>query len=216
MLEKPSLGKEPFTERLLLKLCNTRIVHGLPIFGYDKSMDRVEAALSLIRLHDPLRYRRLLQDVRRIWLRPLIGALGRFHPSTWTCAIDNRFVLEDETTVEMLASVIVHEATHARLWRRGIQYDERIRKRVELACVRQELAFSAKLPNGSTASEQAERRFVHTQELDLSDDARRDRFGYHLEQVSLDIGLPRWVVRLLMTNWYRRRKLARMMSLPSE
>ncbi|MEP9387849.1 hypothetical protein [Mesorhizobium sp. KR9-304] len=208
------MEKEPFTERLLLKLCDTRVVDGLLIVGYGKSMDRVESALSLIRLHHPLRYQRLLQDVRRVWLRPLIGASGRFHQSTWTCEIDNHFVVEDGTTTEMVASVIVHEATHARLWRRGISYDERIRKRVELVCVRQELAFSAKLPNGSTIREQAESRLAYTQQLDLSNEAKRDRFGDHLEKASLDIGLPRWVVRLLMARWHRRRESARRKRLP--
>ena len=49
---------------------------------------------------------------------------------------------------ELIASVIVHEATHARLMRCGIGYEEELRARVEKVCLRRELAFAAKLPNG--------------------------------------------------------------------
>jgi len=40
---------------------------------------------------------------------------------------------------------------------RGIGYDEDIRARVERVCIRRELAFAAKLPNGEQVRQQAER-----------------------------------------------------------
>ena len=63
------------------------------------------------------------------------------------CVIDERFVVDEGTTPEMIASVIVHEATHARLFRMGIGYEEGRRARVEQVCLRRELAFAAKLPD---------------------------------------------------------------------
>jgi hypothetical protein len=65
------------------------------------------------------------------------------------CVLDERYVLSETTTLEQIALTIIHEATHARLERCGIDYDEKLRQRIEAVCLRREFAFVAKLPNGA-------------------------------------------------------------------
>jgi hypothetical protein len=68
-----------------------------------------------------------------------------------------RFVLLETTTLEEIASTIVHEATHARLERWGISYDEKQRSRVEAICLRRELNVAASLPHSEPLREQIAR-----------------------------------------------------------
>lgn len=78
-----------------------------------------------------------------VWLLP--GHLGCFDEKARASIIDRRFVLGSTTNPAMIASVIVHEACHARLWSLGIDYPEDRRIRIETLCKRQELSFAAKL-----------------------------------------------------------------------
>jgi hypothetical protein len=43
-----------------------------------------------------------------------------------------KYVLSSETAVTDVASTLVHEAQHARLWRLGFSYEEMERARIEL------------------------------------------------------------------------------------
>ncbi|WP_353644585.1 hypothetical protein [Mesorhizobium sp. WSM2239] len=195
-----------------MKQCDSRTIDGLPILSpYKKAMDRVDAGLSLIRLHDPVRYRRLTRDLKRIWLRHLPGCIGRFDPPSWTCELDSRFVQDNETTTEMVAALIVHEATHARLWRHGIRYEENIRFDVEGVCIRREIAFSAKLPEGGLVRQRAARKLDALSNMDLSDAAKRKRLRERMEGTLRGIGMPQWIVKLLLDygDWLHHRRLAR-------
>ena len=200
-----------FLERMLLKLYDNREIDGLPIFGSLEEIERVDAALSVIRLHDPVRYRRLTRDLERIWVRRLPASLGQFDHPSWTCALDRRFVQDGETAIQMIATTIVHEATHARLHRRGIGYDEDIRVDVEEICVRREIAFSAKLPDGALVREQAERTLHALPDMDLSSAAYTDRLREWVEHTLRDIGMPKLIVRVIIIHgdWLHRRRLAR-------
>jgi hypothetical protein len=122
-------------------------------------LDRVEEALRLIKTHDPVRYARLLRDLDRIWVTLLPTSLGEFSDALNACKVDERFVLAESSTPEMIAATIVHEATHARLMHRGIGYEgEAFRARVERVCFRRERAFAAKLPDGTEIRTQADSR----------------------------------------------------------
>jgi len=144
----------------MLWLSSGKRIDGLWVGTYFQTnaepvMRRIEEALRLIKVHDPRRYDRLRKDLTRIWVRLVPGALARYVPVLETCEVDERFVLAETSSPELIAAAIVHEATHARLWRRGIGYDEGLRARVEAACFRRELAFAAKLPNAERVRELA-------------------------------------------------------------
>jgi hypothetical protein len=68
--------------------------------------------------------------------------LGDYQPEIRTCRLDKRFVLHDVVDPELIAAVIVHEATHARLHRLGVAYAEQQRPRIDAICVRRENAPS--------------------------------------------------------------------------
>jgi hypothetical protein len=160
---------------------------------------RVEEALTLIKAYDRRRYNRLLRDVERIWVRDDLGPdrVAQFDPALWACELDDWLVLS--ATTEELAATIVHEATHARLWRSGIGYDERLRPRVEAACFRRELAFAAKLPNGDELREDAERR-LRIPDAYWSDAAllerTLERFTHYIRRLR-ELQAPDWLVRAM-------------------
>jgi len=114
-----------------------------------------------------------------------------------TCELDERFVLAETSSPDLVAAAIVHEATHARLWRRGIGYDEMLRARVEAACFRRELAFAARLPNGERVREQA-RDALAMSPAAWTDNAERDRDVDGSTEVLHHLGAPNWLVRALI------------------
>jgi hypothetical protein len=148
--------------RLMLRWSLSRQVDGLWIGSFDDKeaaeadLDRVEAALNLIKTYDPQRYRRLLRDLDRVWVLPIAEGLASFNCSIWACNLDPRHVRDEAKSPERIAASIVHEATHARLRRCGIGYPQELRTRVEAVCFRRERAFAARLPNGEPIREQAD------------------------------------------------------------
>lgn len=200
--------RAPFATRAMLWLSTGKRVDGLWIGTYFQTnaevvMQRLEAALDLIKASDPRRYGRIVRDLDRVWVRLVPGTIGHFDASLRACVIDERFVLRDTTTPEMIAITIVHEATHARLDRCGIAYEEAARPRIEQICFRRELAFVRRLPNG-----EAVRDWV-AQSTQLAPDTwtnasleKTDVDGS--EQVLQHLGYPAWLTRAIMA--VRRRR----------
>lgn len=189
-------------DRVMMWLSTSRRIDGLWVGTYSNAgqvMPRVEEALALIKTRDPLRYRRILKDVGRVWVNLTPGVAARFKFGIRTCELDERFVLAETSSPEAIAAVIVHEATHARLEHRGIGYDERIRGRVEGVCARRELAFAKLLPDGEQAREAAEARLA----LPLAtwtDAAGLERNLQASLEILRDRGAPSWMIR-----WAERR-----------
>jgi predicted SprT family Zn-dependent metalloprotease len=164
------------------------------VFWKNKEIEfrRVEEALGLIKKYDQLRYNRLMHDLERIWVVPLSGAVGAFDTSTGSCKLDPRIVLAEPP--ETIAAVIVHEATHARLHRCGIRYEEDERGRVEAACIRRELAFAAKLPGGEWVREQAARYLESCANPEhWSDASISERHLNAAVQTLRYVGFPDWL-----------------------
>jgi hypothetical protein len=88
-------------------------------------------------------------ELKRIWVTLLFYGLGQYKHSLKACILDERYVADSATTVERIATTIVHEATHARLERCGIEYKQELRTRIEAICFRRELAFAARLTSRS-------------------------------------------------------------------
>jgi hypothetical protein len=161
---------------------------------------RVEAALCLTKTHDQLRYNRLVRDLERVWVRLLPDGLGSFNELLAACELDARFVGGETSSLEVIAAAIVHEATHARLMRRGIDYQEGLRARVEAICLRREKAFAAKLPNGEEVRERAERtlQLCATQDY-WTDVAFNERYLAGAMGALKHLGVPDWIGRTLLT-----------------
>jgi hypothetical protein len=67
----------------------------------------------------------------------------------------DEFVFDPDTSIEELASTLVHEAQHARLFRLEFEYNESIRGRIEALCFRSERLFGSRIPNGNKIIEDA-------------------------------------------------------------
>ena len=161
-LPKLPTSRPSITDRLVLRLCKARSIDGLwvgTVRGADAELilRRVEEALRLIKLYDPLQYARVIHSLDRVLVEVLPDASACFQRSLQACVLDERFVLAATSTPELLATTIVHEATHARLDRWGINYDEKERARIEAVCLRRELAFTAKLPQGKPLQDEITR-----------------------------------------------------------
>jgi hypothetical protein len=149
---KPPPVRPRLLDRISLAMSKSRRVDRLWIGSFVRStehLSRVEDALALIKQYSPLDYARIIRELERIWVAPVVHDLAHYERSLDACVLDQRFVANPATTVERLAAVIVHEATHARLARCGIEYKQEQRTRHEAVCGRRELAFVARLPNSA-------------------------------------------------------------------
>ena len=156
-------SRATLADRFALWFSKGTRVDGLWIGGFfvDKSspaFSRVEEALHLIKTYDKICYSHLIRDLDRIWVMLLPSSRGSYIHALRACKLDERFLTSDKTRPDIVASVIVHEATHARLLACGIGYGEDIRARVERVCIARQLAFAAKLPNGQEVRTEADRK----------------------------------------------------------
>jgi len=175
----------------------------------DKGADKIVEALGLIRDFDPVRYKHMLRDVRQILVTTLPSSVAQWAVASQACELDERYLVHEDTTSERVASSIVHEATHARLMRCGIGYEEALRDRVEQVCLRREIAFAARLPTGRGRLEDVEATLAAMP--DLSDEAMTERYLDGVRDALLYNNLPRWFVGLVMSygRWQHRRRFAR-------
>jgi hypothetical protein len=157
-------------------------------------LDRVEGALHLIRDCDPLNYSRVLKYLDRIWVRLIPSAQAHYERQLNACVFDERFVLSE--TAEEIASTIIHEATHARLERWGITYDEKIRRRIEAICIRRQLDFVSKLSGGEKLREDLSAALNWC--FEDHDYFSAARFSERNDQGNIELlrhlGMPNWFV----------------------
>jgi len=135
--------------RALLAMSWKKVSHGIiiadfTIDGTDSPLGaRVEEALDMLERVDPRRARIVSRELSVIAVSVAEGPA--FWPHAIACVMPSHYVQAEG--VDGLAIAIVHEATHARLWRRGFRYEPEIRGRIERACVREEIRFARRLPD---------------------------------------------------------------------
>jgi hypothetical protein len=113
--------------------------------GGDHDMiPKVVSAINLIAETDPRRFARLQQDIRRIVIVPIAGARGAYVLRSRACYLDAATVSQFSSTT--LTTLIVHEATHARIEHAGVRQWPDRKLRYERICVRAEIAFAERLP----------------------------------------------------------------------
>jgi hypothetical protein len=163
----------------------------------EKAFERVCGALDAIKGAAPLWNRRVQRDIDRIVVTVLTsGAAAQYVSDINACEIDERFMLSDQCTRELAASVIIHESTHARLHHLGFTYSDDKRHRMEDICQRRELAFAAALADGAVIRESVEHRKSHPWDLSHNGFARRRKSG---EKEALRyMGAPEWLIRSVL------------------
>ena len=174
-----------------------------------QSLRLVEDALQLIKRYDPLNYLLVTRNLDRIWVRLIPSAEAHYERTLNACVLDKRYLHKEGMTLERIASTIVHEATHARLEKWGIIYEEESRYRIEAICLRRELSFLAKLPDSDSLQEE----ITHTLEWCatdrdyLSNTGFRDRDEEGQVELLRYLKAPDWIVRWAV--WLIQRRRAR-------
>jgi hypothetical protein len=220
--QKPSKDRPSLIDRIQLAASYGRQVDGIWIGSYfaPEHLSRVERALLLVKQHSPLHYSRIIRDLERIWIFLLPSGLAEYKHSLKACVLDKRFVADSAVSLEQIASAIVHEATHAKLERLGIEYDEDQRARIEAICFRRELAFAVRLPDGAQLREDRARDLSWYQaNPDYFRDAQFiERHTDGQVEMLRHIRTPEWLIRAMpalqsIVGWARR--LFRVASRPS-
>jgi hypothetical protein len=195
-----SVTRLSIADRFALWVSKSRVTDGLWIGSAqsdaEPALQRVEAALQLVNRCAPLHYRRVKNNLSRIWVTLVPHGAGCYLHSLNACLLDERVVASETTTLEWIASAIVHEATHARLEKRGIRYDETVRLRIERICIRRELDFVRRLSGVDALQEQI------TQSLDWCRDGNAhytdQNMWQEIDQGHADalrhLGTPEWVI----------------------
>jgi hypothetical protein len=199
---KPPKSRPSLIHRIQLAMSSSRRFDGIWIGGYfaPEQLQRVEDALCLVKRHSPLHYSRIIKDLERIWIHLLPDGLAEYDHSLKACVLDERFFADPATTLERIASAIVHEATHARLERYGIGYGEDQRARVEAICFRRELAFAVRLPDGAELQQEIARYLDwYSANTDYFHDAHViERNTTGVVGALRHIGVPGWLIRTVL------------------
>lgn len=130
----------------------SEIIKGIRIFDpnpetFPNSAKVLSEALELIEQNDPRRFERVKREIRVIVQMPVASG-GSYSCLMRACTLDLRhFPLTEKPKFELvlLAGLIVHEATHGHLFRKGIVHTKRVFRRTETACWKEEVRFAKKL-----------------------------------------------------------------------
>lgn len=149
---------QAFPWRIVMLMSPRTRVGNLEIFDLrsatsasDDYFATIRQALELIQNRQPVRFNRILRDVRRIVVADILGA--EFWPHMRACALSVELLGSGSLTV---ALALVHEATHARLHAARIPYDANSRERIERICVRQEVIFAQQFPDATSLVDEIE------------------------------------------------------------
>lgn len=98
-------------------------------------------ALNLIEESDPIRWSRLSTSVHVVALASQRTLATYFLPLRIS-VIDPKIIdMQSDDGVEWLATVLIHESTHAYLRTKGIPWNNEYRKRIESICVKECICF---------------------------------------------------------------------------
>jgi hypothetical protein len=147
--------------------------------------DKLQSILGLIRDRDSRRWRRISEDLKTIALVP---RGGEYYDASFRA-----YVMDVPTLTHLgipeLSLKVVHEATHARLLKCGLDQRRFDRGRVERLCMNQELAFAARLPNSQALATWVKGRMESRWWDEPALQAR-------LAQQAAGYGIPPWLVRV--------------------
>jgi hypothetical protein len=109
----------------------------------------INQALDLVAAKDPRRYRRIRKNIQFIVHKELVRAFAICRPCEQACFIDLGHTVDRERTkkvsVFLVATSLVHEATHAEIFRRGVAWNRKNAPRMERICVAEETRFAGRV-----------------------------------------------------------------------
>jgi hypothetical protein len=187
--------------RWVFRGAEQRVVDGLPVGirwsqagAAEILLPKLDAALGLIAAYDSRRFERLLRDVEGILVTTVPGVAAKWEERARLVLVSDAYVADAGTSPAHLASTLVHEGTHAWLWRLGFGDEEVWRARVEAICYRSEFAFARRLPQRDVALECELEAALRADPAEWSDAAIRER---KLQAIH-SLGVPRWMARIIV------------------
>lgn len=114
-----------------------RIIDATAIGQECGSEEALYPVLEVLKSHDHRRYSRLARVMPEIVLMPISGA--EYHSRLRSCYLGRDLVTKDPVWV---ASLLVHESTHAYLRSRGCSWTPARYQRIEEICIREQIRFA--------------------------------------------------------------------------
>jgi hypothetical protein len=141
--------------------------------------------------------------IKRLLVGRFPHCVAEWHEAAAVCYLDQGLVTNPQTTAVELASVLVHEAQHARLGRLGVSYTGAHRLRIEKLCVETELDFARRTPEGAALIKRLEHTLDHAGHIW---DPRRlvELRATMVEGFLRDLKAPAWVQRMMLAVIRRR------------
>lgn len=152
--------------------------------------DRIAFALDLLERYDPVQFKRVHDDLSGIFVHhwpTTFGTIAQYQPALRLCNLNAGLLTSMPAGGSVVAAcLIVHEVTHAALYRRGIPIlcgNTSIRTRTERICIKAELAFAHRLP-GAAPLQAALEQQLSAVDTTFSDDAYRLRLKLAIQTLT--------------------------------
>ncbi len=144
---EPSSAAQPAAsvERTSLHGVAVEVINTRPDIATADVLDRLREALDLIAQYQPWRLRHLQRDVRGIRVERF-ACRGAFFPGEQVIMTELTFLARRDISAAPVASSILHEGVHARVFAMGVRGGHDM-SREERLCRRAELAFGLALPD---------------------------------------------------------------------
>lgn len=192
--------------RLLTWISPRRKSHGLPVWAPLSTREerwliseRLNEALNLLSKHAPARHTRVVRSLKGFLILGTQSITASYDPANAVCRLGENFMAAPDTTATAVACAVVHEATHGWLFKLGIPYDEPIRYRVEMVCIKAALLAAQRLPGGEAEVERCRAQMLIDPAF-FSNDMFIERGISHLRE----LGCPKWLIRTVV--WIGRRR----------
>jgi hypothetical protein len=189
-------------EHLMIWRVPRHSIHGVEIWTpigkpeeQKLALSKLEKARELLVQCSPVRAERV-RALKGVVIFGTTKHTARYLRDSNLCQLWPAFVESSETTPERLANALVHEATHAWLFRLGFGYEETIRTRVERICVLAELGVAKRFPNGKEEIQSLESFLA-----ELSSETERLSDTIFEERLAADfrhLGFPEWIIRMIL------------------
>jgi hypothetical protein len=112
-------------------------------------LEKVLAGLDVLAETAPKQLERIPILMLGITVRPLTSKAAEWNAVLAVCQLDEHYVVDSRATPVGVATVIIHELTHARLDRARILSTRRNRGRIERICSLAERNFLLRLPSSN-------------------------------------------------------------------
>lgn len=114
-------------------------------------LEKIRQSIRLIQAVQPWRHASSIRPLR--WILIVAGGGEAYSPELNACILDVPFV--EGRSLRVVSAMIIHEGTHARLWRLGFRYDPHQRNRIERLATEAQADFLSRTKDGAALAAEA-------------------------------------------------------------